>query len=282
MDYIDGVIFSNCFGGDTVRPASFLPPPKINQRSTVLHTFPSLFNHSCAPNATWRLFGDTMVIRSNQDIPKHAEITLAYVSPAGNAQTRSEALSTKFLGPCDCELCALDRADGEDAWKVWDSFQKRNLRNCSSETELNSALERLRSSFARSGRTAHYTLLDSHDEAMQWYQAKATARSPVDRVAAKAMIRHGVEALRAAGLDIFPDEPQHSLSKANTRGQPGQKSEFALPMSKRRLPANTATQEQCLFIITQMAAVFTLMSEKRQARRWIRAAWFSKPSSHQI
>lgn len=78
---------------------------------SALFAVASLFNHSCLPNALWRIVGDCMVVRTSQRIAAGAEIVMPYVS--GRDHDRKKVLN-KFLDSkdCDCPLCKLDRADG--------------------------------------------------------------------------------------------------------------------------------------------------------------------------
>ncbi|KAG8908311.1 hypothetical protein FRC01_007456 [Tulasnella sp. 417] len=109
---IEGVLSFNAF-----RPAGLpLPSEEESDHPSALFLLPSLFNHSCNPNAAWVCFGDVMVIRAVRDIPKGSEAFVAYRSGAEPFIKREEKLR-HYFNKCACDLCALDRADGEAACK---------------------------------------------------------------------------------------------------------------------------------------------------------------------
>ncbi|KAH7731125.1 TPR domain protein [Aphelenchoides avenae] len=78
-----------------------------------LWTIPSFVNHACIENAERVFFGDVMVVHAIQDLKKGEEIVWSYTDALD-----SFSLRTKHLYPygfsCDCRLCELDRADGDD------------------------------------------------------------------------------------------------------------------------------------------------------------------------
>ncbi|KAG8910818.1 hypothetical protein FRC00_007486 [Tulasnella sp. 408] len=111
---IEGVLSFNAFS-----PAG-LPRPleseKESDSPSALFLLPSLFNHSCNPNAAWACFGDVMAIRAMRDIPKGSEVFISYRAGDGSFLKREETLR-HYFDKCTCDLCTLDRADGEAAYK---------------------------------------------------------------------------------------------------------------------------------------------------------------------
>ncbi|KAG8990512.1 hypothetical protein FRB90_001735 [Tulasnella sp. 427] len=79
---------------------------------SALFLLPSLFNHSCDPNAAWVCFGDVMVIRAARDIPRGSEVFISYRSGERSFPKRQENLR-HYFDKCMCDLCALDRRDGK-------------------------------------------------------------------------------------------------------------------------------------------------------------------------
>jgi len=82
-----------------------------------LHLLPSLLNHCCAGNARVAVFGDILAVRAVAPIRAGEEVTVPYVSPDKGYHARAKALQRYFPAgwECECELCVMDRADGEDA-----------------------------------------------------------------------------------------------------------------------------------------------------------------------
>ncbi|KAG8944881.1 hypothetical protein FRC04_001414 [Tulasnella sp. 424] len=99
-----------------------LPSKKDSDDPSALFLLPSLFNHSCNPNASWVCFGDIMVIRAARDIPKGSEVFIAYRLGDGSFVKRQETLR-HYFDKCTCDLCTLDRADGEVACKKRDALE---------------------------------------------------------------------------------------------------------------------------------------------------------------
>lgn len=262
INKIDGAVFKNSFQGSTVSAPSLAGANMINACVT-FNTLPSMFNHSCFPNATWRLFGNVMVIRAVKDVKTGEEITLTYVSPAGDTRTRADSLR-EHLSVCDCELCKWDGIDGEAAWKVREEMEARNARSCSSESELHQLVKRLTDSYSSSGVFVRPHLVFMHDEAMQWYQERLY--KDMRNVAyLKGFVHHALMALKSAGIRII-DDP--------LAGQQTSRTEFDLPIAKSPLPTNSATQEQCIFIITQLAVFVVGLRGILSGKRWFRAACY--------
>ncbi|KIO27502.1 hypothetical protein M407DRAFT_47568, partial [Tulasnella calospora MUT 4182] len=109
---IEGVLSFNAF-----RPSGLpLPSEKESDHPSALFLLPSLFNHSCNPNAVWVCYGDVMVIRAMRDIPKGSEAFISY-RPGDASFIKREENLRHYFDKCTCELCILDRADGEAACK---------------------------------------------------------------------------------------------------------------------------------------------------------------------
>lgn len=71
----------------------------------------SLFNHSCAPNAIWRMYGDVQVIRARQPIRTGDEVFIAYVPAEAPQSMRKGVLRAHFADGCTCAYCADERID---------------------------------------------------------------------------------------------------------------------------------------------------------------------------
>jgi hypothetical protein len=252
----------------SVSKASLAPIAQDQSKSMVtLQYMPSLLNHSCIPNATWRLFGNVMVVRSNCNITRGAEVTIAYTPPSGTAETRYKALNRMLDQPCDCELCDWDRADGEAVLACRKKFESLDLRKSVDAEALENMILEATATYPSDRTAFRVMMVDLHDEAMQFYQNQlsiaATARLPPSALLhiQESAIRHGILAVKAAGMIL--------VAGGSTR-------KHALPISKSCLPPNTVVQEQIIIIITQVAATFLMICKFDDAQRWFRAAWFGE------
>ncbi|GAA5939424.1 Set6p [Sporobolomyces koalae] len=72
----------------------------------------SIFNHSCAPNATWYINGDVIVIRARTDISQDEEVTLSYLQVGLPYEVRHKIFVQKFEFECTCSRCKDDRKAG--------------------------------------------------------------------------------------------------------------------------------------------------------------------------
>lgn len=112
---IEGAISFNVFGIEQLTIAAKKLDEKGDHGSG-LFTLPSLFNHSCAPNAHRLFFGDVMIIRATCDVTKGQELFISYNGHGSEEsyQARQYRLS-KWLDSCQCSMCASDKIDGEEA-----------------------------------------------------------------------------------------------------------------------------------------------------------------------
>ena len=73
----------------------------------------SFMNHSCIPNTDRIAFGDVMVIRTNTDIKKGAEITQSYVARTPY-HLRASRLKDNWGIDCTCAMCQADHMEGHE------------------------------------------------------------------------------------------------------------------------------------------------------------------------
>jgi tetratricopeptide (TPR) repeat protein len=77
----------------------------MNSRSG-LWIKPSFFNHSCAPNCHYQIFGDLMFVFTNRAIQRDQELTIGYVDPRLSYTKRTQILLQFGNGfECLCERC---------------------------------------------------------------------------------------------------------------------------------------------------------------------------------
>lgn len=286
---IEDITFHNFFGGQSVGIASLSGSGHLPS-TAALHILPSFFNHSCIPNATWRTMGDLLVVRANKDIQRGVEITLAYTSPIGGYSDRAQRLYPKITTPCDCQLCTWDRKDGEGAAALRKRMAAKDLRRSSTEAQLQADIRSMSSTYPSPGRSLHPSLVESHDEAMQWYQDRygpsAASIRGGNNHQARMSVYHGIEAIKAAGMVVLDEEKHRAYLDAQNKPVYGSRrqrelsppSEFTLPIAKNHLPANLAIQDQCMLIMTQIYRMLSGCLELTESNRWIRAAWYGERS----
>ena len=86
----------------------------VGTRNSPSALFPlaSMFNHQCSPSASWRIYGDVIVVRAVRDIEMGREILIEYVG--GDYEDRTAGLVTHFGEKrCGCAMCNADREDGK-------------------------------------------------------------------------------------------------------------------------------------------------------------------------
>ncbi|KAJ3055346.1 hypothetical protein HDU99_007580, partial [Rhizoclosmatium hyalinum] len=94
------------------------PDEKEEDSPTALFLQTSLINHSCLHNSTWETLGDFQIVRALQEIPKGSEVLISYKVNSSSFYERQDQLKHHLGVACTCELCTLDRADGEKALKA--------------------------------------------------------------------------------------------------------------------------------------------------------------------
>lgn len=87
-------------------PSTYICSPGLTNRT-------SMMNHDCIGNAAYTFFGDILVLRARIDIDSGQEITAPYTDPMQAYEDRQLHLSVYF-SECQCQLCRMDRADGQD------------------------------------------------------------------------------------------------------------------------------------------------------------------------
>ncbi|KAG8855164.1 hypothetical protein FRB96_007202 [Tulasnella sp. 330] len=120
MARIDGITSYNCF-----TPSQ---PHDVRQKhhsetdgfgmdaASALFTFPSLFNHSCAPNTHSFCLGDVMIIRAATYVPKGEELFVCYGGEGETYLSRARSgIVAQLVPDCDCVLCTADKTDGDVA-----------------------------------------------------------------------------------------------------------------------------------------------------------------------
>lgn len=72
-----------------------------------VYVSPSMFNHSCAPNAAHTTIGTTLYIRALRDIDTaKEEILVNYIDPMSSRQSRQDVLWKDYYFHCECSKCS--------------------------------------------------------------------------------------------------------------------------------------------------------------------------------
>ncbi|KIM83617.1 hypothetical protein PILCRDRAFT_431027 [Piloderma croceum F 1598] len=278
---IDGVVSYNAFSPNcvkTVSPDTLKSGDQSPEMETpsAIYGLPSLFNHSCHPNAVWRCFGDVMVIRARETIPRGSKITLAYTL-GDTYVARDEKLKSILQAKCDCALCSSDRADGEEACRRREQLVEELLavKRESNErkgtvmvehTVIEAHVQSLASTYRSNCKLPRPALYRAHSDAMQSLELEASRKNRLDLL--RLSIQQGFKALEAAGF-IGIDSTLVG----------GKASRHALPLSKERLATCSVDIDTCALLMAHLSTSFVGLSQVIRAERWLRAAWWVHDAS---
>ncbi|KAG8995510.1 hypothetical protein FRB90_000169 [Tulasnella sp. 427] len=185
---IEGVLSFNAF-----RPSGLpLPSKKESDHPDALFLLPSLFNHSCDPNAAWVCIGDIMVVRATRDISKGSEVLISYRPGESSFIKRQEKLK-HYFGKCTCGLCALDRADGESLCKKRDDLEAK-ISTWDTVSEARQGIQNLEQTYKKKRK--------HHDPTMTHAQFHL-ARVQLQDGDVTGFFRTAMSALEQAGLKII-------------------------------------------------------------------------------
>ncbi|KAH7292734.1 hypothetical protein KP509_29G083200 [Ceratopteris richardii] len=92
-------------------------------RLTGLWLLPSFLNHSCIPNASRLIVGETMFIIASRSIKPQEEITISYTDAMSPLKKREKNLSETGYGfLCRCKRCMLERSVHHEIEKFSDRY----------------------------------------------------------------------------------------------------------------------------------------------------------------
>ncbi|KAG9046748.1 hypothetical protein FS837_003769, partial [Tulasnella sp. UAMH 9824] len=111
-----------------------------------LFLLPSLFNHSCSPNAFRYTLGDVMIIRATCDIPAGDEVFLNYGAVGDSYLSRGQEGFFRLLGSCNCPLCVRDRQAGESVCNQREQLST-NIESCTTISAALSHIKKLEETF---------------------------------------------------------------------------------------------------------------------------------------
>ncbi|KIY67773.1 hypothetical protein CYLTODRAFT_490336 [Cylindrobasidium torrendii FP15055 ss-10] len=268
---VDGIMSKNAFslhplsslGGSKTRPAKEAMP-------RALYTAPSLFNHSCDPNAVWTSVGTTIVIRAVKNIRVDEEITIPYVSGT-TAFERSKTLRGFFPQPCGCDMCVADR-QASDAVLEKREVLLNEMTNASGrrpdeqEKFVRAQLKKILSTYPNKDTladgTPHPVLTIAYASVMKAVQKNVVQRG--GKAGAEEIIRLAFKILAYAGFKGIDT----SMTSA-----PGRR--FSLPLSKRCVGVH-GEQSYLVHVMLHIAENFLeVLAQGICAERWYRAAWWA-------
>jgi hypothetical protein len=270
---VDGLVTYNSFSLNCVREATsgiILPSSERDlEKPSAIYTLPSIFNHSCHPNAMWRCFGDVMVIRARQTVLEGEEVTLPYT--LGHTYIdREKALAPIIEMQCDCTFCAADRADGKIACRQrktlideMNATKKGLHRSTMSNPGLEDHVGKLMCTYHSKQSVPRPPLFVAYFDVMQVTERDGNRQGRVDLISKS--VQFGMKALEAAGF-----------TGIDTRMKGRKALRRKLPLSKNCLAAAVVNSDVCSVIMVHMAASFLMLSEADCAERWFRAAWWGE------
>ena len=120
-DRIKHIIQTNSFSGKMgiVNKNMNEPETKIN----ALWLLPSFINHSCSPNTSRLLVGETMVFIAARDMKAREEVTICYTDCMLPLRKRGKVLERTGGGfHCECKRCTLERSLEKDLRDITDAY----------------------------------------------------------------------------------------------------------------------------------------------------------------
>jgi hypothetical protein len=222
-------------------------------KPVALYTLPSLFNHACYSNAVWHCFGDVMVIRASEDIPRGCEVTIPYVSTLSNSERTRKLKGILEDRPCGCLLCAEDKVDGFEACRKRLNIMKRWFEDgrtrlvaagAKGSKIIDEVLAKLDATY-QSSRTIRIEQFYVHRDAIDFCQSLGNlTRKPDYHIQA---IEHGFRALQRAGLVVIDTSIQRGSEKAPS----------VMPISTQRLGCSIVDPDLVLLAMIHISQSFT-------------------------
>jgi hypothetical protein len=265
------IIAFNGFDAVPLRTAEFTKTPTNVDKPTALHLLPSLFNHACFTNTVRYSLGDAMVMRANQDISHGTELTVAYAC-GGNHLTRGQSLARRLGNEmCDCQLCKLDRADGDEA--------------CRKRAGILLDHERTKEALIRRGvHSSSPTLEVAYKNCVHAIESTYThGRGPLRP--ATFFIRISLSQVyldRAAGerdASLYDDARRSIFSSLAAVGivrKPTQTPDGTyLPIALSNLPS-TGAHDDVIIGMVQLAITYYCQDKISKAQEWVRAVFWSE------
>ncbi|KAG8916988.1 hypothetical protein FRC00_014180 [Tulasnella sp. 408] len=168
---IQGVLSFNSFTTQSLGPGDSMPKDTSQHLdASALFPLPSLFNHSCSPNAHWYCFKDVMVIRATCDIPAGDEIFLSYGGAGDSYLSRAkESCLARLLGSCNCALCTRDRQAGEAVCKQREQIASK-ISSCTTALAVRSHTKKLDETFKGYPTADRYAMFMANMKLANLYQ----------------------------------------------------------------------------------------------------------------
>ncbi|KAG9046747.1 hypothetical protein FS837_003768 [Tulasnella sp. UAMH 9824] len=167
---IEAVVNYNAFGTQSLQPSNFLiervEAEELDARSLFL--LPSLFNHSCLPNAFWYCLGDVMIIRATCNIPAGDEVFLSYGAEGDSYLSRGEDSYFRLLGSCNCPLCVRDRQAGESVCNQREQIST-DVESCTTISAVLSHIKKLEETFKGYASADQYSMFMANEQLANLY-----------------------------------------------------------------------------------------------------------------
>jgi SET domain len=263
--HVNAIININCFAANSIREAEFTKTIDAHEPAA-LHLLPSLFNHACFTNTVRYTLGDVMVIRANQDIRCGTELTTAYAG-GGNHLTRGQSL-TRLLGHelCDCKLCTLDRADGDEACRKREEILLEHGRT---KEFLDRSKVPVSSVIFENNYRCHIDAIENTYAPERGYLRPATfllhlalAQTYMERAAEN----YDISLYDNARMSIFAGLAAVGVVRKQTLIGNG----TYIPIASDNLPC-TGAHEDAVICMVQVAMTYHCQGKRLEAQEWVRA-----------
>lgn len=239
--------------------------PDASKKSVALYTLPSMINNSCLPNASWLFIGDVMVVRAAQTIRCGDEITIGY---SGGALAQREKLLRQYLpSGCQCQLCQEESEGGTATIRRREAIY--------SEVEADDFLDR----------TSLQRMLEMEKALAATYSDACRLRCYLGElqrnIATKIRFQYSASTLAVQRQQAIKMDIQALISMGFVLEPGGRAGELSsdsmldLPISTTSFPA-FAEFLQPMMIMVQISWEYKGCGDRRQAIRWLRAAFWGE------
>lgn len=192
---IEGVLSFNSFGCRSLKPRRSMTKDNDDQHSGAggLFLLPSLFNHSCAPNAYWYCLGDVLIVRATCDIRARKEIFLSYGGQGDSYISRAKSSClARLLGSCNCRLCAHDRQVGKTVCEQRDQISNK-ISSYTTTSAIRSQIKKLEATYEGYANADRYAMYNAYRSLYKLYEANSDAVNALQVI---------IKSLKYVGLEV--------------------------------------------------------------------------------
>lgn len=273
---VESIVSNNVFGvASGVTYMEFKPKSSAKDKAgAALYLLPSLFNHSCAPNASRQFFGDVMVIRALVDIPAGTQVYISYTNEREDRQTRA---LENWNVVCNCAFCTEYRSQPSSAREkraaLLDEWEEKfpQYRQRNDVKAMRKLLDSIRQTYPNNMTVPIHETSQIHHAIATCLQELAFKAQGSPSLYYEA-IGEEISALEASGFRVV-DKSVRDTSRPGGF-DPHHRSELPI---ERKFPELAASSNP-FYVMTciMISACFLALDDKTRAERWLRAAWWSE------